>query len=99
MSQTNQTESAPLFGGVLAAVKDVVMESVTSVAEGIKDVVEDSTHYRITKDREPQNLPKTEERLEEIHVKAEIAKERLAEDAELVLEKSLMLRKMLSMPL
>lgn len=87
MSQTNQSESVPLFGGVLAAVKDVVVDSVTSVAEGIKDVVEDTTHYRITKDREPQNLPKTEQRLEEIHVKAEIAKERLAEDAELVLEK------------
>jgi len=87
MSQTNQSESTPLFGGVLAAVKDVVMESVTSVAEGIKDVVEDTTHYRITKDREPQNLPKTEQRLEEIHVKAEIAKERLADNAELVLDK------------
>jgi len=87
MSQTNQSESAPLFGGVLAAVKDVVMDSVTSVAEGIKDVVEDTTHYRITKDREPQNIVQTEQRLEEIHVKAEIAKERLAGDAELALDK------------
>jgi hypothetical protein len=63
------------------------VESVTSVAEGIKDVVEDTTHYRITKDRVPQNIVKTEERLEEIHTKAEIAKDRLAQDAEKVLDK------------
>jgi len=88
MSQTNQSEqtAAPLLG-VLAAVKDVVVDNVTSIAEGIKDVVEDNTHYRITKDRAPENREKTEERLDEIHEKAEIAKERLAEDAEYVLDK------------
>jgi cell shape-determining protein MreC len=76
MSQTpNQSEQpAPLLGSVFAAVKDVVVENVTSIAEGIKDVVEDSTHYIITKDRLPENREKTEERLEEIHEKQKLQK-------------------------
>jgi len=70
-------------------VKDVVAEEVTEAKEEIKDVIEDNTNYIITKDRLPQNKAYARKQVEDIKDHGELAKGRLVENAEHVVNSTI----------
>jgi len=70
-------------------VKDVVAEEVTETIEEVKDAVEENTNYIITKDRLPQNKAIARKQVEDIKEHGEVAKGRLVENAEHVVNSTI----------